>query len=152
MNLPMPAGLTAADAELFDEHAAFKRGAAENCSTDPVIHAQFVAEAEGLEALAARLRDPAAHGVPALRQGQGAETAPPPNPAMPRRNSDVAEAVGTNPTMLHADASLARLSLARDANVLTLAVETAQAPAPRPRRRKCWRISSQQRTPWPWSS
>ena len=100
MNLPMPAGLTAADAELFDEHAAFKRGAAENCSSDPVIHAQFVAEAEGLEALAARLRDPAAHGVPALRQGQGAETAPPPNPAMPRRHSDVAEAVGANPTML----------------------------------------------------
>jgi hypothetical protein len=122
----MPAGLTAADAELFDEHAAFKRGAAENCSTDPVIHAQFVAEAEGLEALAARLRDPAAHGVPALRQGQGAETAPPPNSAMPRRHSDVAEAVGANPTMLAADASLARLGLARDAHVLSMAVETAQ--------------------------
>ena len=76
MNLPMLAGLTAADAELFDEHAAFKRGAAENCG-DPVLRAQFVAEAEGLEALAARLRDPAAHGVPALRRGQGAETAPP---------------------------------------------------------------------------
>ena len=50
----------------------------------------------------------------------------PANPAMPRRYSDVAEAVGANPTMLAADASLARLGLARDANVLTMAVETAQ--------------------------
>ena len=75
MNLPMLAGLTAADAAWYDEHAAFKRGAVENCG-DPVLRAQFEAEAEGLEALADRLRDPAAHGVPALRRGQGAETAP----------------------------------------------------------------------------
>src|SRR6202035_3329573 len=93
---------------------------------DPVLQAQFEAEAAGLEALAARLRDPSAHGVPALRRGQGAETAPPANPAMLRRYSDVAEAVGANPSMLAADASLARLGLARDANVLTMAVETAQ--------------------------
>jgi hypothetical protein len=117
--------LTAADAELFDEHAAFKRGAVENCG-DPVLRAQFEAEAEGLEALAARLRDPAAHGIPTLRQGQGAETAPPANPAMLRRYSDVAKAVGASPGMLAADASLARLGLARDGGVLTLAVETAQ--------------------------
>jgi len=125
MNLPMLAGLTAADAAWYDEHAAFKRGAVENCG-DPVLRAQFEAEAEGLEALADRLRDPAAHGVPALRRGQGAETAPSANPAMPRRYNDVAEAVGANPSMLAADASLARLGLARDANVLTMAVETAQ--------------------------
>jgi hypothetical protein len=117
--------LTAADAELFDEHAAFKRGAVENCG-DPVLRAQFEAEAEGLEALAARLRDPTTHGIPALRQGQGAETTPPANPAMPRRYSDVAEAVGANPSMLAADASLARLGLARAGGVLTSAVETAQ--------------------------
>jgi hypothetical protein len=88
--------------------------------------AEYAAEAAGLESLAARLRETAAHGISLLEQGQGGETAPPPDADMRGRYRVVAEAVGARPTMLAADASLIRLSLARDANVLTTAIETAQ--------------------------
>jgi len=117
-------GLTAADAEWFDGLAAAKREGAEGCS-DPATRAEYEAEAAGLEALVARLRDPT-HGVPTPLSGQGGETAPPDNPDMPWRYREVAQAVAARPGMLAADASLARLGLARDANVLTMAVETAQ--------------------------
>ena len=122
---PNLSGLTAADAEWFDGLAAAKREGAEGCS-DPATRAEYEAEAAGLEALVARLRDPAAHGVPRPLSGQGGETAPPDNPDMPWRYREVAQAVAARPGMLAADASLARLGLARDANVLTMAVETAQ--------------------------
>lgn len=117
--------LTAADAEIFEQMAAARREAAGSCS-DPFYAAQSEAEAAGLEALAARLRDPAAYGVLVLQQGQGGETTPPDHPDMRWRYSQLAQTVTATPGMLAADASLARLNLARDANVLTLAVETAQ--------------------------
>lgn len=44
------AGLTAADAEWFDEVAAGKSASAEGCG-DPVHAAQLAAEAAGIEAL-----------------------------------------------------------------------------------------------------
>ncbi len=61
-----------------------------------------------------------------LRQGQGGETAPPDDPDRPWKMREVAQAVAATPTMLAADASLARLGMARDAGVLPLAVEAAQ--------------------------
>ena len=69
------AGLNAGDAEWFDQVAAGKRAAAEGYNT-PAGAAQLAAEAAGIEALAAALRDPTARGLPTLRQGQGGETAP----------------------------------------------------------------------------
>ena len=105
--------------------AASKRAAAEGISS-PACTAQHNAEAAGLEALAAALRDPTARGVPVLRQGQGGETAPPDDPDRPWKVREMMQAVEASPTMLAADASLARLGMARDAGVLQLAVEAAQ--------------------------
>ena len=119
------ASLTAGDAEWFDQVAAGKRAVAEGYSS-PAGAAQLAAEAAGIEALAAELRDPAAFGLPTLRQGQGGETAPPDDPDRPWRQRELAQTVAASPTVLAADASMARLSMARDAGVLTLAVETAQ--------------------------
>jgi len=118
-------GLTAGDAEWFDQVAAGKRAAAEGYNNPPHA-AQLAAEAAGIEALAARLRDPAACGLPVLRQGQGGETAPPDDPDRPWHQREVAQTVAATPIMLAADASLARLGMARDAGVLALAVEAAQ--------------------------
>jgi hypothetical protein len=120
-----PAGLSAADAEWFDTLAAEKRAAAD-AAVDPVWAAQQAAEADGLAALAAWLRDPSARGVPALRRGRGGEAAPTPRGDMDGRRRDVALAVAQTPALLSAEAALDRLSLARSADALTLAVETAE--------------------------
>ncbi len=120
-----PAGLTAADAEWFEQVAASRRATAEGVK-NPAWIAQYNAEAAGLEALAAALRDPTARGVPALRQGRGGETAPADDPDRPWKVREMMQAVAASPTMLAADASLARLGMARDAGVLQLAVEAAQ--------------------------
>jgi hypothetical protein len=84
------------------------------------------AEAAGLEALAATLRDPSARGLPTLRLGRGGETAPAPHSDMPGRVREAALAVAQPPAVLAAEASLDRLSLARTADALALAVETAE--------------------------
>ena len=63
-----PTGLTAADAEWFEQLAASRRAANVGVN-NPAWTAQNDAEAFGLEAMAAALRDPAARGVPTLRQG-----------------------------------------------------------------------------------
>lgn len=120
-----PAGLTAADAEWFEQMAASKRATAEGCHS-PAYAAQANAEAAGLEALATALRDPAARGLPLLRQGRGGETMPPDNPDWPWKRRELSQAVAASPTMLAADASLDRLDLARNAGVLPLAVQAAQ--------------------------
>jgi len=120
-----PAGLTAADAEWFEQLAASRRAAAEGIK-NPAWIAQYNAEAAGLDALASALRDPTARGVPGLRQGRGGETAPPDDPDRPWKVREVMQTVAASPTMLAADASLTRLTLARDAGVLQLAVEAAQ--------------------------
>jgi len=122
---PTLSGLTAADAEWYEQVAANKRELAA-AYRDPVQAAQLEAEAAAVEALAATLRDPAARGVPVLRKGQGGETAPPDDCDMPWHKRELAQTVAANSAMLAADASLARLSLARDADVLPLAVEAAQ--------------------------
>lgn len=117
--------LTAGDAEWFEQVAAGKRAAMEGYNS-PADAAQLAAEAAGLEALAATLRDPAACGLSMLRRGQGGETAPPDDPDRPWKLREISQAVEASPTMLAADASLARLRLARNAGVLPLAVEAAQ--------------------------
>ncbi len=121
-----PTGLNAGEAEYLEGLAAHKREAAAQASTNPLWAAQQRAEAAGLDALAAALRDPNARGVPALHRGRGGETTPPDDSDMPGRTREVLQAVAASPGMLAADASLARLGLARDAGALALAVETAE--------------------------
>jgi len=116
-------GLTAGDAEMFECMAAAKRASA--VGTDPVWGAQANAEASGLEALAASLRDPAARGVPHLQQGQGGETAPPENGDHSWRIRELERVVAAPSPVLAADASLDRLRLAQKADVLNMAVELA---------------------------
>lgn len=88
LTVPSISGLTTGDAEIFDQLAAAKRASA--IGFDPVSIAQREAEAAGLEALAATLRDPLARGVPVLRQGNGSETAPPEDRDMPWRKRELA--------------------------------------------------------------
>jgi len=122
-NLPSLSGLTTGDAEVFDQLAVAKRVSA--VGFDPVFIVQREAEAAGLEAVAARLRDPEARGVPVLRDGNGGETAPPDDCDMPWRTRELAQVVAAPSAMLAADASLDRLTLARNADALNLAVEAA---------------------------
>lgn len=117
-------GLTVGDAEWFDQIALAKRASA--VGTNPAYQAQLEAEAFGIEALATALRDPIARDVPVLHQGRGGEIAPADDPDLPWRQRELAQTVGATPSMLEAAASLSRLNLARDANVLTLALATAQ--------------------------
>ena len=118
------AGLAAGDAEVFDAMAAAKRASA--AGTGSVWAAQANAEAAGLEALAASLRDPAVRGLPALQQGQGGETAPPESCDHSWRAREMARVVAASSPVLAADASLDRLRLAQNADVLNMAVELAQ--------------------------
>ncbi len=121
-----PAGLDAGEAEYLEGLAAHKReAAARSPGADPLWLAQQRAEAAGLDALAAALRDPNARDVPPLRGGCGGEVAPRPESDLPGRVREVVDAVTQSPGMLAADAGLTRLGLARDAGVLALAVETA---------------------------
>jgi len=120
-----PPCLTAGDAEWFDQVAAGKR-AAGAATRDPAQAAQLDAEAFGLEALAAMLRDSAARDLPKLQEGQGGEIAPPEDCDMPWPMREMAQVVAAEPSMLAADASLDRMKLARNADVLTMAVEAAE--------------------------
>ena len=66
-----------------------------------------------------------ARGLPALQRGRGGETAPADDPDLPWKRRELAQAVAASPSALAADASLQRLVLARDADVLVTAVEIA---------------------------
>ncbi len=118
-------GLTAGDAQIFDCLAAAKRASTIN-GADPLWAARVNAEASGLEALAASLRDPVARGLPRLRQGQGGETAPPEDSDHSWRAREMERVVAAPSPVLAADASLDRLRLAQNADVLNMAVELAQ--------------------------
>ena len=72
--------------------ATLKRAQAET-EPSPLAAAKLRAEANGLEILATRLRDPAACGLPELRIGQGGEVTPLPDPRMPLCIRDVADTV-----------------------------------------------------------
>jgi len=122
---PDLAGLTAGDAEMFECMAMAKRASAID-GADPSWAARVNAEASGLEALAASLRDPVARGLPHLQQGQGGETAPPENGDHSWRAREMERVVAAPSPVLAADASLDRLRLAQNADVLNMAVELAQ--------------------------
>lgn len=122
--LPDLTGLTAGDAEYFEGMAAAKRRSANGSET--VWAASARAEAAGLEALAAAVRDPVAREMPVLRQGRGGETAPPESGDHPWHVRELEQAVETPAAVLAADASMDRLRLARDARVLNGAVELAE--------------------------
>jgi len=122
---PDLAGLTAGDAEMFECMAMAKRASAID-GADPSWAARVNAEASGLEALAASLRDPVARGLPHLQQGQGGETAPPENGDHSWRARELERVVAAPSPVLAADASLDRLRLAQNADVLNMAVELAQ--------------------------
>lgn len=131
ISIPQPAlssvrELTAADAAVLDAEVAKKRAELENI-VDPVRRAQQQAEAAGIEALAVRLRDPALCGVPELRLGHGGEMTPLPESNMPFNMREAALSVQAPSGTLAAEASLDRLTLARNAGVLTLAVEAAES-------------------------
>jgi hypothetical protein len=115
------AALTVAQAEWLEALAIQKRIAAGQSSALWAI--QRRAEAEGLEAVARRARDAE---LPDLRLGCGSEVAPRVELDAPAHIRDVAQTVRQSPDNLAADASLERLQLARNADVLALAVELAQ--------------------------
>jgi hypothetical protein len=121
---PPEHSLSAADAEWLEAEAEQKRAAA--AGQRGIWAAQQLAEAAGIDALVAALRDPERRGMPTLHRGRGGELAPRPDGDMPGRHRELATAVSQAPALLAAEASLDRLNLARSAGSLTLAVETAQ--------------------------
>lgn len=124
MSREAEASLKPCDADWLDAAAAQKRLAAGEIASSSA--AQLHAEADGLEAMARRLRDPATYAAPDLRRGCGGEIAPRLGPDTPAGLRDMVEAVRQTPDMLAANATLARLGLARDGDVLAMAVELAQ--------------------------
>lgn len=127
LTLPSITGLmTPGDAAALAAEATLKRSRAQTESV-PFAAAKLRAEADGLEILATRLRDPTAFGFPEFRIGQGGEVTPLPEPRMPLCIRDVAEAVQSPPDTLTAEATMGRLTLAREAGVLTQAVEAAES-------------------------
>jgi hypothetical protein len=112
---------SAADAEWFDALATQKRLGAGDSAAPWAI--QQRAEADGLEAAARAAQNSI---PPDLRLVCGGEVASRVELDAPAKFRDPARTVRQSPDLLAADASLARLSLARDADVLTMAVETAQ--------------------------
>ena len=131
----------AGEAELLAAEAQLKRAAAENVP-DPSLGATMLEEAETLEAEAARLRDPVACGLPELHRGQGGEISPLPDSKMPNNLYEVAQAVHGPFATLAAEATVDRLTLARNANVLNLAVEASASMGQRIRFSRCSAIRS----------
>ena len=127
--VPSASQLTSADAETLTLRAAQKRAWAAETPVpgDPLWRAQEHAEAAGLDALAARLRDPTERDVRGLRPALGGETVPLPNPEAPGRWKEVMHTARQSADLLGIDAGLERLDLARNAGVLTLALEAAES-------------------------
>lgn len=123
---PDPVAPTAGDAALLDARAGSKRARMES-SMDPSLRERLRVEAEELEGQATRLRDPATFGILELRLGRGGEVSPLPDNAMPLNIREVAETVQAPPGILAAEATMERLTLARETGVLTLAVEAVES-------------------------
>ena len=123
---PDPVAPTAGDAALLDARARSKRARME-ASMDPSSRERLRVEAEELEGEATRLRDPAVFGIPELHLGRGGEVSPLPDNAMPLNMWEVAETVQAPLGILAADATMERLTLARETGVLTLAVEAVES-------------------------
>lgn len=106
--------------ELLAQAAVLRASAVEDCQ--PLWRARRLAEAVALETVAAKVvvlpRTP--------KRGNGGELALKVSLDAPWNQREVARATSDAPDLLNAEASVARLKLAHDADALTLAVDTAQ--------------------------
>jgi len=123
---PCSSGLTPGDAAIIEAKAQLKLVEARNSDT-PIAAATLQAEATGLQTLARQLRDAPTAGMPELILGLGGGLMPLPDPRMPVVMEEIAQAVHSPPDLLSGEASLSRLSLAKNAGVLTEAVEAAES-------------------------
>ena len=123
---PAAEPLIAADAAVLEAQARLKRAELDGNPEHPARE-RLRGEADELEAQAARLRDPARFGLPELLQGRGGEVSPLPEPSMPHGLREVARAVHATPTVQQAEVSVDRLTLAREAGALSLAVDAAES-------------------------
>ena len=122
--------LSPAEAEMLRLRAAQTRAQMiELRNPDPLWLAERLAEADALDTVADRLRDPAVRKRPTrdLRPALGGETVPAPSPDAPGRWRDTMHEARQSPDLLAVDAGLDRLGLARDAGVLTAALDVAQS-------------------------
>lgn len=117
--------LSGGEAEFLEGTAEAKRASARACG-NTLMAAQLRAEADGLEALALAVRDPAAGHRPPLYAGLGGEVMPREDPDAPWDVRETARLVTGPAAGLAADASQDRLTLAHEVGVLNLAVETAK--------------------------
>lgn len=121
---PTLPALAGGEAEFLEGTAAAKRAAARACG-NTLMAAQLRAEADGLEALALAARDLAAGHRPPLYAGLGSEVMPREDPDATWKVREAQRLVNGPSAVLAADASQDRLTLAHEAGVLNLAVETA---------------------------
>lgn len=126
LDTPPAEPLIAADASLLEAQAQLKRADLDSNPEHPARE-RVRADADELAAQAARLRDPARFGLPELLHGRGGEVSPLPEPSMPHGLREVARAVHATPTVQQAEASVDRLTLAREAGALSLAVDAAES-------------------------
>ena len=119
--------LTAADAEsLLAEATALRAAATDPNGADPLWRTLTLARAVALEGVAAKVTAPEP-GAPPLERGAGGEVQLRENSDDPWPRRDVARATRAAPDLLDAEASQERLSLAREAGALTLALDAAEA-------------------------
>ncbi len=128
-DMPGADNLTPADAETLTLLAAQKRAylAAYPVSGDALWIAQEHATADAFDALAARLRDPAERADIDARLATGGETMPRPHPDASSSWKEVMHTAREPADLLAVDAGLERLDLARQANVLNMALDTAES-------------------------
>ena len=118
--------LTAADAEsLRAEADALRAAAADAGSADPLWRTVTLARAVALEDVATKVITPGPGGPP-LERGVGGEVQLRENSDDPWSRREVARATRAAPDLLDAEASQERLSLAREAGALTLALDAAE--------------------------
>ncbi len=114
-------GLTVEDAEGLKAHAVALRASAA-AGGEPMWRAQQVAQAIALESIAAQATK--APGV--FKRGNGGEVALRIPLDAPWNKQEISRATRDAPDLLDAEASIARLTLARNAGSLSLAVDAAE--------------------------
>lgn len=114
--------LTVEDAEDMKAEAAVLRAAVTAAAGgQPLWRAQTLARAVALETVAARATE-----VDVLRRGNGGEVVVKMPPDAPWKCQEVAKATSDAPSLLSAEASLARLRLVQDAGSLSQVVDLAE--------------------------
>ncbi len=113
--------LTVEDAEVLKAQAASYRAAAAG-GGDPMWRAETIARAVALEEIAKQVSE----GIGVLQRGNGREVIVRVPLDAPWKQQEVAHASSDAPSLVNAEASVARLTLARDADALSLAVDAAE--------------------------